>query len=750
VEAGLPEKPAFQGLVASGTTVYASVEGEAESGVFEIETGDSEWERVAGAPDKYGTGSLCASESGRLFVHRKHHGLAELVATGEEGTWECVSCGDSSVTPGEASWPDYVAAGDGRLVAGAGTSNPEMYEYDLASETWTDLEFPFDELDGKPHVDLVIDGRGRVWYKSNYSGVYTYDGESWTQTSSHSGAVSTDGDGDVYLSYERADGTQLAGIFRYVDDGNWELVHETKGYSVGGSALNDGSRMVFTSGRFGSVATEAEKLWRIPSHVADVEVGLGDKALRSHHQAAADDGTVYVTRSLDDYHSDESFDRRLLRLRPELDDEPFYSTDLSLDTGTYVGTESPVGVNILADGDILVAVNTDRRYSSASATTIGTAGDGDGRLLRLSPDGRSLERVYRLDSSVLDAAVGGEGELAVATEHAVTGVDLASGATTWRLQSDADSKVVAYGASGHHVLKLDTTVRVFSPDHEEVHADEIETSYLTDVEVDGATESYYVTGFDNKTLPSGNPVQVAYLHAYGFDGEQQWMKFGFDGGNLADNVADTRLYHVTHHDGEIFVAGESAGTQTVFRYDGDRYDGEVSVRTIDHYNDLWDSGSAHVAYHARFDAESGGHRASQLTMTRQSDGKSNTFRVNDLAVDDESRVYVGGQAAARIAARPAQTVDGRPVGEYHGPEPSVLVVTPEFDQRRTWTTFNERAATGAVTGIDARDGKTAVVADVDSGSAFTAGPQVVSADDAQSYLAVFDQAENYSYDATDS
>jgi hypothetical protein len=751
VTAGLPEKVTFQGLLASGTTVYASVDGEDGSGVFELEAGGSEWTRVAAPPDKYGTGSLIVSETGRLFVHRNHHGLAELVDESGEGTWECVSCRDSSVTPGEASWPEYVAAGDGRLVAGAGTSNPEMYEYDLASETWTDLEFPFGDLDGKPHVDLLIDGQGRVWYRSNYSGIYTYDGESWTQTSSQSGAVSTDGDGDVYLSFERTGGTQLAGIFRYADSGSWELIHETKGYSVGGTALDDESRMFFVSGRFGAVATEAEKLWQLPSHVGDVDVGLGDKALRSHHRAAADDGTVYVTRSLDDYHSDESFDRRLLRMRPELENEPFYSTDLSLDAGTYVGSEAPVGVHILDDGDILVAVNTDSQYPSASTTRIGGDGDSDGRLLRLSPDGRSLERVYLPGSPVLDVAVGDDGEVAVATERAVTGVDLATGATTWQLRSDADSKVVAYGATGHHVLKLDATVRVFSPGHEEVHADEVATSYLTDVDVDGATESYYLTGFDNKTLPDGSPVQVAYLRAYGFDGERQWETFGFDGKGLSNNVADTRLYHVTHHGGELIIGGESAGTQTVFRYDGDRYDGEPSVRVIDHYNDLWDSGSAHVAYHARFDAESGEHRASQLTMTRRSDGKSNTFRVNDVTVDGAGRVYVGGQAAARLAARPAQTVDGRAVGEYAGPEPSLLVVTPEFDQRRTWTTFNERAATGAVTGVDARDGKTAVVARVDSGSAFTQGPQVVPEDDGgQSYLAVFDQAKNYSYTATDS
>jgi len=741
VAEGLPDNPTIKGLAASGSTVYASVE--AASGwkaVFKIENGDSEWEYLASPPNKYGTGSLHVSESGRLFMLRKHFGIAELVDESDDGTWESLTDGD---------WPDYMAAGDGRLIAGSGTTDPELREYDLDSETWTDLEFPFDGLDGKPHVDILIDSEERIWYNSNFSGIYTYEDGSWAKTSPHSGELSADDDGNVYLSYERVEGTQLAGIFQYAGGGDWELVHETKGYGSSGSALGD-SRMFFMSGRFGGVATESEKLWQLPSHVSDVDVGLGDTALRSHHQAATDDGTIYASRSLDDYHSDESFDQRLVRFRPNLDDKPFYSTDLSLDTGTYLGEEKPVGVHILDDGDILVALNTNSEYRSASTTPIGTDGDSDGQLLRLSPDGQSLEQVYRLGSPVLDVAVGNEGEIAVATEHAVSGVDLATDETTWEVESDADSKVVAYGPNGYHVVKLDAQLSVYSPDHTEEHSNEINTSYLTDVDVNGDGESYYVTGFDNKTLPDGNPIQVAYLRAYGFDGELQWEKFGFDGQNLSENIADTRLKHVTYHDGELVVGGESAGTQTVFRYDGDRYDGEESVQMVDHYNDLWDSGSAHVAYHARFNAESGEHRASQLTMTRLSDGKSNTFRVNDVAVDNEGRVYVGGQSAARLAARSAQTVDGQSVGEYVGPEPSLLVTTPMFNQRRIWTTFNEQAATGAVTGVDARDGKTAVVAGIDSGSAFVEGSQVVSeADSAQSYLAVFDQAENYDYDPED-
>ncbi len=142
-------------------------------------------------------------------------------------------------------------------------------------------------------------------------------------------------------------------------------------------------------------------------------------------------------------------------------------------------------------------------------------------------------------------------------------------------------------------------------------------AYAEDILYHASSDRLLVVGFDNKKLPGGNPVQVAYLLAFNSGFELQYTRFGFNGADLARNIADTRLYHLSlGADDRVYLLGESAGSQTIFRYDGVRYAGAELLSKIDIFTELWNTGSAHIAYFAKLDPSTGNIENSALSMSR--------------------------------------------------------------------------------------------------------------------------------------
>lgn len=64
---------------------------------------------------------------------------------------------------------------------------------------------------GKPHVDLLVDQAGNLWYTANYAGTYMYSAatQTWSRVE-RSGQLSTAADGSVILSYEVTPTTQVS------------------------------------------------------------------------------------------------------------------------------------------------------------------------------------------------------------------------------------------------------------------------------------------------------------------------------------------------------------------------------------------------------------------------------------------------------------------------------------------------------------------------------------------------------------
>ena len=102
----------------------------------------------------------------------------------------------------------------------------------------------------------------------------------------------------------------------------------------------------------------------------------------------------------------------------------------------------------------------------------------------------------------------------------------------------------------------------------------------------------------------------------------------------------------------------------------------------------------------------------QFVVARKGDGgpnaEGNAATPSAIAADEQGNVFVAGTAAFRIAGQDAKTVAGQKVGAYASYEGFLLIVSPDFTQRLSWTSFS---AGGASDGrAVAASGSTAVYA----------------------------------------
>jgi hypothetical protein len=113
---------------------------------------------------------------------------------------------------------------------------------------------------------------------------------------------------------------------------------------------------------------------------------------------------------------------------------------------------------------------------------------------------------------------------------------------------------------------------------------------------------------------------------------------------------------------------------------------------------------------------------SQLTMARLPSGMSNAFRAGEITSAADGSVLIVGTSAAFYANRDATSVNGEPVGEYHG-DPVFLWLRPDFKNRNAWVSLIRDAPNaqgqknygGSLVGIDALGQKAVVIGEIGGG-----------------------------------
>lgn len=716
----LPTGARVTNLVALGHDVYASVEkAGAQTGLWRAE-GDG-WRFVAASPGLSSIADMAAGGDGRLYAIvsgtvRRFDPAA--------GAWTTVNPSSELRFAALAGFGDRIA---GLLQIGA---DPLVQVLDTTTGRWTDLgRVSATPLQGgSGGNELRIDANGQVWLKFGSAGLWRNDGTGWQQVSTRAGSIGIGADGAVYYAWETAPGTQITGIHRYVGgsgDGAFRLVQTVTGNGLGLSGVPFGDSGVFIGGgRFDEVVFDGSRIARLPSMEAgQPDPNTIDARVRD---TVVVDGVIYAIQDRDNVDV-----RRVLRLDAEAAAASVFDSNLDVEVAGYLTDgarpAAAAGVELLADGRIAAL------YNQGSGTD--TATYAEGRLDILSADGRTRLASVGLGGRVLDADLiqGPQGErLAVALPTGIVVVDPATGGIVARAAGTA--RRVAGLEDGSFVGLFDYQVpvpgvtRMQTERRVEVHGADgallrsftlSQRSYVNDIEVNPRDGLIYVVGFDNKRLPDGLPVQVAFLSALDLaTGQPRWQTYGFNGADLSKNVADTRLYRVEMGaDGALYLGGESAGTESVFRFDGRRFEGEQTISNFDAYTSLSNTASPHLTFIGRVDPATGLVQDGVYSEARVG-ADSNTYRIvdGDLAVDAEGVIYQTGISAARIANRDAQFIEGVRSGGYAGGDPVFQVLAPDFDSRYAWNALvGPGGGSGTANAVATRGGKTVVLSTIRAG-----------------------------------
>ena len=378
--------------------------------------------------------------------------------------------------------------------------------------------------------------------------------------------------------------------------------------------------------------------------------------------------------------------------------------DLPVETATYLGgagDDAAGGAGVAGDGTLLFG-GTLPAHTPGGAPSTDLLGGGDGAVVRLSADGRQVIEVARLGSSILDLEVVGDHRVAVAAEGlGLVLIEAGLDAAAWHDPLDDPARVATGGTAAAPrvaVLTASKTVRVFDGDGGFLGERTFGDSEVADVAVSPDGGRVVVTGFNNRST-GGTPVQVPFLRAYDPTlAVELWRAYDWSAGQLVSeqdgSLADSRGVRVAFgEDGLLYFAGRTDGGNNTFRYDPLIVDRPLPADELishDIYsNTAGISGAFSITVFGRFDPSDGDVVKLQYLLARLSSGNGNSVAPSAITADASGRVFLGGQAFARIQDRDEQKIAGQDVGPYQGGEAFLLAIDADFTQRDVWTVFTD-------------------------------------------------------------
>ncbi len=404
------------------------------------------------------------------------------------------------------------------------------------------------------------------------------------------------------------------------------------------------------------------------------------------------------------------------------------TANLVVSTSTYLagaGVDAGAAVEVAPDRTLVYAGKLTAGVNFG-LTPISLLNGGSGALLRLNAAGTAVLAVTRIGGSVDDMDLDhAGGAIAVVGDFGLAYLNPAASELLWTRPLGSGTKRVAVANGGKVIALAGKTLSVYDPGGNLLGQWTLPNSRVNDVAIDAASASVYVAGDDNKTLPSNLPVRVVYLYSYSFAGTSKWANYDWPGSQLAGNAADTKYPYLNiGRDGYLYLAASADGGNNMLRSDPHSLSQPAPVVGFDNYNQTSNtSGAINLGFYARYDAADGTIRKAQFVLTRKDDGRGNSFNPLAIAADELGNVYVGGQAAYKLAARDGQQIDGQTLAVYSGYEASVLIVRPDFTAPRLlWTSWTGPGANhnSLVNGVAAGRGIAAMAANSSGGTLLTA------------------------------
>ncbi|MFP4164524.1 MAG: hypothetical protein ACLFQB_11095 [Chitinispirillaceae bacterium] len=334
-----------------------------------------------------------------------------------------------------------------------------------------------------------------------------------------------------------------------------------------------------------------------------------------------------------------------------------------------------VGTCIQSQGTIVIAANiNDASPGDATPALLNDAAEtSSGAVIIVNENGTEIISVTRVASEVLDMATDSDDNIYIAAaQDGILKLDPSAqnlvykkecGGYCLRLDAAEDGTVAGLNASGSN----SGTIYVY--DNEGTELGSFSGHRKTqDVAVSSTHNLVYYTGFRNANT-SANPVQVCYIKACSYQGEEAWTNYDWPAHLLdnsdgvpygevkpENNMADTRGYRLAIGlDGYLYAAFESAGGNHIFRYAPRDIMTKVTVVGGDMWHNWYNTKSEHKTFFGRYDAQTGDYVLGQQFCTRYYDKNKdrfngNTMRVRDgnITADEHGRVYLVGPSASGL------------------------------------------------------------------------------------------------------
>ena len=401
----------------------------------------------------------------------------------------------------------------------------------------------------------------------------------------------------------------------------------------------------------------------------------------------------------------------------DLGQPPARPSALEPTAATYLGlgaSDAANAVEIAPDCAVVVGGRMGGTEFGQSPTTL--LGGTSGAVMRLDPKGQRVLSLTRLGAVVNDLEVRRQGgQIAVAGDFGLALLSPDGKTPLWSVTDQGAADRVAVGDDGTVAALFGKTLRVYDAGGKALGSRSFEDSAVNDVAVGSSARLVFVTGFAQRDGGACSQLQVAWVRAYDYTGQTlRWRAYDWSHAQAAgrnSSCADTRGMRLAMgRDGKLYFAGESAGGNTIYRYDPQDLSKEAPNVKRGPYHDAYNTGANHITYYARLEPADGKPLLGQILLARLPDTKKgNTLRPRAIAADEAGRVYVGGVAACCIADRQGGglQLNGQPLPDYAGEDAWVLVTSPDFQQDLLWMVWN-KGGKGEVRGLAAASGTAAL------------------------------------------
>ncbi|MGL5192767.1 MAG: SBBP repeat-containing protein [Chroococcales cyanobacterium] len=408
--------------------------------------------------------------------------------------------------------------------------------------------------------------------------------------------------------------------------------------------------------------------------------------------------------------------------------------NLNVSTASYLGGDADdFGTAVAISPDQTILFTGQIPDHNFGLTPVNLLGGGNGVILQTDRTGRKLLSLTRMGSIIDDIEVNSStGKIAVVGDF---GLALLGDAQTliWHQElgsggsaTMSNGRRVAMGTDGKIAALFNRKITIFDETGTAISEFTIPGKFVEDVAIHSPSQSIIITGYSQKDRGGCRQLQVAFIRSYDYQGNLNWTNYDWThaeahGGN--SSCADTRGDRLTLGlDGNLYFAGESAGGNTIFRYDPRDLSQDAPNVIFDPYNHPYNTASNHITYYARFDPVNGEIKAGQFNLARLSSGRGNTITPRAIAADERGNLYVGGRSAASFANRHESTISGQS-GAYAASDNFVLAVPSDLKTRTFMVSWNKGCAgNNQVVGIATGYGITAMISDTAGCDMITVNP----------------------------